>query len=745
MSLVSFLKKRFSSDIDEEESQGFGTFFGVYLPGLLNMFGVIIFLRMGWVVGNAGILKSLLIITIASIITFITALSIAASATNMKIGAGGTYFMISRVFGVEIGTAIGLPLYFLQVISISMCIVGFSESAKQFCSYISVQSLGVITLCACTVLALTSAKGAMKTQLIILGIIIISLASLFLGKPIENTSSTIFVGSYSSFWVIFAVFFPAATGIEAGVSMSGNLKNPARSLPIGTIGVILTGYLIYVAISLLFWRNIPREVLVNDVFVAIKLSKYSFLTILGIWAATLSSALANLLAAPRTLQALAKDKSVPHWIANEYGKTKEPRLAVLITFAIAFFVIYFLGSINLLAPVLSMIILISYGMLNLAAGLEGFLCHPSWRPKIKVHWSISFIGSFLCIFVMFMINSGWTFASLLFIAVLYFFIKKRKLSNKWDDLRQGILVFFSRFVIYRLTATKPSTKSWRPHLLVFAENPLQDSIMLTLALSITRRKGFLTFASIISNELADIDKIYRWKKILKKFLKKRGLQALIEVNLSSNIFQGMKRMVGNYGLEALKPNTVLLKENFDSLEFIQVIRHSYTCRKNVIIVKQDEKDTSTLKKGYKLSQVSNIDIWWDDENKQNSELMLVLAHMCQQNSKLKNLNVHIKSLVTNEMAREQRIAYFNSFLSQNRFSIKSKVYVTSDNDSYFSMVNSFSLEDGLVFVGIRPVNEDETDEDYQKYCKEIIKNTNQMQSIIFVMGSENLSLNQLFN
>ena len=146
-----------------------------------------------------------------------------------------------------------------------------------------------------------------------------------------------------------------------------------------------------------------------------------------------------------------------------------------------------------------------------------------------------------------------------------------------------------------------------------------------------------------------------------------------------------------------------------------------------------------------MSQVSNIDIWWDDENKQNSELMLVLAHMCQQNPKLKNLNVHIKSLVTNEMAREQRIAYFNSFLSQNRFSITPKVYVTSDNDSYFSMVNSFSLEDGLVFVGIRPVNEDETDEDYQKYCKEIIKNTNQMQSIIFVMGSENLSLTQLFN
>ena len=230
-------------------------FKGVYIPSTLTILGVIMYLRMGWVVGNVGLLQTLLIVTISTMITLITSLSISATATNMKVGGGGAYYMISRSLGVEGGAAIGIPLFLSQALGISFYIVGFSDSIADQIPFISPLILRIATLAILTALAYISADLALKVQVWVFVAIILSIFPLCLvGKnqtlllmPPKSLNASQLVG----FWAVFAVFFPAVTGILTGVSMSGDLKNPAFSIPWGTLAAVATGYVVYMFIPIL--------------------------------------------------------------------------------------------------------------------------------------------------------------------------------------------------------------------------------------------------------------------------------------------------------------------------------------------------------------------------------------------------------------------------------------------------------------------------------------------------------------
>ena len=287
------------------EANKFGTFKGVYTPSLLTILGVIMYLRMGWVVGQVGLIQSLLIITISSFITFITALSISASATNMKVEGGGAYYMISRSLGVEIGAAVGIPLFIAQALGVSFYIVGFAESLQSFLPGISLTQVSIVTLIGLTTVAYISADLALKTQFLVLTTILLSLISFLWGVFEPKELVPLSVSESVSFWQVFAVFFPAVTGILSGVAMSGDLEDPGHSLPTGTIFAVLTGFVIYMTLAILLYSSAPEEVLRSDPLVMKKLSKLPQLFYLGIWGATLSSALGGLLAAPRNSSSLS--------------------------------------------------------------------------------------------------------------------------------------------------------------------------------------------------------------------------------------------------------------------------------------------------------------------------------------------------------------------------------------------------------------------------------------------------------
>ncbi|NNK62188.1 MAG: amino acid permease, partial [Gemmatimonadetes bacterium] len=366
---------------------GLGTFGGVFTPSLLTILGVIMYLRFGWVVGNVGLLGTLVIVTLSTLITFLTALSIAAIATDQRVRTGGAYYMISRSLGIETGGAVGIPLFLAQALSVALYTVGFAESVVGAFPGADARTVGVITTIAVALLALISARVAIRSQYIIMGAIALSLISLVLGSPLDPASAgAVNVGpgggtgplgpeaieaARQPFWVVFAVFFPAVTGIMAGVNMSGDLAEPNKSIPRGTFAAIGVGYLIYMGLPLLLAARADEASLLLDPLVMRRISLWGDAILLGVWGATLSSAVGSILGAPRVLQALARDGVLPRrlrWLGKGSGADDTPRAGTIVTLVLALGAVW-VGDLNLIAPVLTMFFLTTYGVLNVAAGV----------------------------------------------------------------------------------------------------------------------------------------------------------------------------------------------------------------------------------------------------------------------------------------------------------------------------------------------------------------------------------------
>ncbi|MEM8715068.1 MAG: Na-K-Cl cotransporter, partial [Cyanobacteria bacterium P01_G01_bin.4] len=242
-----------TSQLPSEEKPGLGMFGGVYTPSILTILGVIMYLRFGWVLGNVGLTSTLLIVTMATAITLLTGLSVSEIATDRIVRGGGAYFMISRSLGIEVGGAVGIPLFIAQTLSVALYTIGFAESLVQVVPNFDPKLVAIAATILVAVLAIKSADLAIRAQYFIMAAIALSLISFFFGKPLDTISPELMglpVEGGESFWPVFAVFFPAVTGIMAGVSMSGDLKAPSKSIPIGTLAAIATGYIIYMAIPL---------------------------------------------------------------------------------------------------------------------------------------------------------------------------------------------------------------------------------------------------------------------------------------------------------------------------------------------------------------------------------------------------------------------------------------------------------------------------------------------------------------
>ncbi|MDG2440711.1 MAG: amino acid permease, partial [Crocinitomicaceae bacterium] len=248
----------------------FGAFAGVYTPSILTILGVIMYMRMGWVVGNAGLIGTIIIVLIAHVIAVTTGLSVSSVATDKKIGAGGIYYVLSRSMGVPIGGAIGIALYIGTAFSIALYLVGFAESFNSYLGWgTTINDLrltGSIALAVLTALALISTSFALKTQFFILAAIIVSLVSIFFGtREFAPQDVSMFATEGSvSMEVVFAIFFPAVTGFTAGIAMSGDLKNPKKSIPRGTLMAIGTGLIVYIGLAIFIAYTINSDDLKND-------------------------------------------------------------------------------------------------------------------------------------------------------------------------------------------------------------------------------------------------------------------------------------------------------------------------------------------------------------------------------------------------------------------------------------------------------------------------------------------------
>lgn len=490
----------------------FGAFAGVFTPTLLTVLGVIMYLRLGWVVGNAGLLGGLLIIALTNGITLCTGLSLSSIATNTRLGAGGPYAIISKSLGFEIGGSVGVPLYLSQALAVAMYVFGFREGWKWIfpehpALLVDLAIFGVVFG-----IAFVSASLAFKIQYVVTAVIALSLVSIFAAPDfLHGTGGPIQLwGSYpgapengfrgTSFWLVFAVFFPAATGIMAGANMSGELKNPRKSIPAGTLSAIAVSLVVYIALSVWTVRvATPRE-LVSNYTVMIDKALWGPLVLAGLLGATFSSALISLVGAPRILQALGKDRLIPagSWLARTSGG--EPRRAMLVTGVIVLAALL-LRDLNVIAPMITMFFLITYAVINVVMLAESSLGLMSFRPTFRLPRIVPLLGAVGCVFAMFIVNPAVGLLAVAVVVGIYFWITWRGVAPRTGTVRSGIFAAFAEWAAGKVIALDMSaTRAWKPSLLVPVLDPATLRGELRLLIDVCRPEGSIKLLGVATTE-----------------------------------------------------------------------------------------------------------------------------------------------------------------------------------------------------------------------------------------------------
>lgn len=470
------------SSIDPGLSRKFGTFTGVFTPTLLTILGVIMYVRLGWVVGNAGLLGAWLLMLLAMGITACTGLSLSSIATNTRLGAGGPYALISRSLGFEVGGSIGVPLYLSRPLGVAMYIFGFREGWQWVFPHHDALLIDMIVFVALFGLAYISANLAFRVQFAIMAVIVASLVSIALSAETLNPSAEVnWWGEYpgfpedglkgADFWIIFAVFFPATTGILAGANMSGDLEDPRRSIPVGTLWAIALSSLIYFLLAWWVARAGSVEELVTNYTIVIDKAFYGPAVLAGLLGATFSSALAGAVGGPRILMAMGEHRLLPKsdWLAKKTAKG-EPRNAVVLT-ALLTFACLMVRDLNLIAPLVTMFFLITYLFINVVLLVESGLGLASFRPTLRVPILVPLIGAVGCIFVMFVVNPTFGLIAVGTVVAIYWYITKRGVTTDSEDVRSSVFVSVAEWAATRVTELGTNVRSWRPNLLV----PFEDS------------------------------------------------------------------------------------------------------------------------------------------------------------------------------------------------------------------------------------------------------------------------------
>ena len=463
----------------------FGTFGGVFTPTLLTILGVIMYLRLGWVVGNAGLLGAWLIIIMSFLITLCTALSMSAITTNIRIGAGGAYAIVSQALGLEVGGSLGIPRYVSQGLAVTMYIFGFREGWLGIFPDHNAFLVDIVVFGVLFTIAYISANLAIKTQYLIMGVIILSLVSIVIaayeGSMTLPVSDALSWGSFkgsiengfsgSSFWVVFAVFFPAATGIMAGANMSGELKDPKKSIPNGTLWAIAVSFVIYMLLAFWISRSATEQELVSDYYVMVEKAYFGPLIIAGILGATFSSALASIVGSSRILFAMGEHNVLPYskLLAGQ-SKTGQPRNAMMVT-GILIFLTLLLRNLNAVAPLVTLFFLITYAMINIVVIIEQNLGLISYRPIFKIKRWVPWLGLISSIFAMFIINPTVSLISIMIVLTVYWYLSRQNLETPFEDVRSGLFVSFAEWAAKHTWGMKKmQQRAWKANLMV----PVRD-------------------------------------------------------------------------------------------------------------------------------------------------------------------------------------------------------------------------------------------------------------------------------
>lgn len=745
------------SNADKTNSSAgrFGTIGGVFTPCVLTILGVIMFLRYGYVVGQAGVIGALVILFVSKVITGLTGLSLSAIATNTEVKGGGAYFLISRSLGVEFGGAIGLVFFLAQAISVSMYVLGFAEAFIEAIPGVSPeQEVLVATLTNLVVFACVfiGAGWTIKLQYFILAILVLSLVSFGIGSyyafDVEllqtNLKSNYTLnesGTKQSLFLMFALFFPAVTGIMAGANMSGDLKDPSRSIPSGTLWAVVVTALIYGGMAILLGGSATSaELISTEESVVGKVSHWPILITAGVFAATLSSALGSMMGAPRILQAFAKD-NVFKWLnpfASGSGENLEPRRAIIVTFVISQICIV-LADLNSIAPLITMFFMVTYGLLNLATFYESITQNPSYRPRFRwSHWTTSLLGAIGCLTVMFLINWIWALVAIALVAALHAYLHSAEIESGWGDMQSGLMFQRTRSNLLKLEDQLYHPKNWRPNILALSGARYNRLHLSIYGFWFTSGRGILMIGQVIQGELKEqLERHNSQERILHEFIRDEELQAFPAVVVAPDITAGIESLVMCVGLGELRPNTILLgwpREGDRAADFVSNLRTIDFMGRSILISRFNESaaDDSAKPAERWATPEGTIDVWW--RGKQNGELMLLLAHLLTLNEGWKNRTIRLLRVIDNEAGRDEVESHLVKLAEQARIKAKCEVVVSED---FRNAIQSTSENAAIVFMGFNvPDSGHETD-----FYERTESLAGQLPRVMFVKSNGSMSLN----
>ena len=548
----------------------YNTFEGVFKPTLLTILGAIMYLRVGWVVGNAGLLGGLLVIFAALSITLATGLSLSSIASNTRLEAGGPYAMIAKALGLEVGGAIGIPLFLSQACAVAMYIFGFREGWLRIFPQHSALLVDLIVFLIVLSVAYISAGLAFRIQYLVMVLIIISLISIFASTTFwESQQTLVLLGNFpgspenqfagTTYWEVFAVFFPAVTGIMAGVNMSGELKNSRKNIPRGTLSAIGVSSIVY--ISLCWWaaKVASPEELVNNYTIMIDRALWQPAVLAGLLAATFSAALSSLVGAPRILAALARDDVIPQGkLISKPSTNGEPRRGLLIS---SLFVLgaLMVRDLNAIAPLITMFFLITYATLNLVVLLESQLGLMNFRPTFKIPSIIPFYGFSSCLFAMLVIDARFSFIATIVVLVIYFQLVKKPDNPKIaGDVRSGIFEAIAQWAAKKVIEIDVNNfRAWRPTLLVPVEHWSQLLGEFRLLLDICQPEGSIQLLGLAREEL-DTNFSYHIKKLAAAF-RRRGIFTTFSLLKFQTPAEGILVILQSSQSTFFRPNILFLR------------------------------------------------------------------------------------------------------------------------------------------------------------------------------------------
>ena len=725
MTFLSRLSKPLRTTQNRPEK--LGTFIGVFTPSILTILGVILFLRAGWVVGNVGLMGAVAIVVIANAVTFATALSVSTVATNMRVGAGGAYFIISRSLGVEIGAAIGIPLFLAQAFSVTLYAFGLAESLQLIWPGLPLRPVATITVLLVALLAARGADLALRMQLPIMGGIVLALIALGIGVAgnLPETADVAGAPSGLGFWPVFAVFFPAVTGIMAGVSLSGELKRPERSIPRGSIAAVLVGFLVYLGVVVALGLAASPQELIEDNLIWFTLAGgFGFLIFPGLWGAIFSSAVGSILGAPRTLEAMVDDRVLPKIIGRRIARIDGPGVPLLISIAVALGAVL-LGDLNAVAPVLTMFFLTTYGMVNLVAGIERLTGDPSFRPTIRVPSWISLAGALGCFWVMFLINPLALAVAMVVEVGVYLIMRRRALAAPWGDLRRGALMALVRSTVLQLRRLPEDPRNWRPNILLFAGDPRKRPALVRFASWLVHDRGILTVSDLHVGALEDLGPAVEERTAtLNRDLDEMGVVAFGEVDVVEDFVNGVVNVAQANGIAGIASNTVMFgwSEKTDrQAEVLRIIERLATIGRSAIIC--HPRPLSTRKR-------RNIVVWWGGLQN-NGDMLALLAHLISLNPEWRNAKITFKSIATSDMMMQRNKKLLERVIGGARIDADIEILHKADDIAISEQIFRESQDGDVVLMGLRATARG----DEEAYARRLEELAEGLPSVLFVRSA----------